>query len=124
MNKGFYVVKVQGLAQTGQGPKMQDLFFLGLGHKTRDQGHRHPAKVTDPLQDFFPVHERHRGIKEDEIVMMGLDLLEPLFSVQGAIHLIAFVLEGLAELLADHFFVVDDQKFDDGFPQENKTCGK
>ncbi len=65
--------------------------------------------MTDPFQDFFPVHERHRGIKKDKIIIMSLDLLEPFFTVQGEIHLVAFLLEGLAEFLTDHFFIIDDQ---------------
>ena len=109
MDQRFDTIKIQGLAQTGHGPQMEDLFFFGLRHKTRDQSHRHPAKMANPLQDLFPVHERHRGIKKDKMVMMALDLLEPFLAVQGAIHFIALMLEGLAKLLADHFFVVDDQ---------------
>jgi hypothetical protein len=114
MDQRFDTVKIQGLSQAGHGPKMKDLFFLGLWHETCDQGHRHTAEMTDPFQDFFPVHERHPGIKEDEIVMMVPDLLKPLFSVQGAIDFIAFLLEGFTELLTDHFFVIDDQEFNDG----------
>jgi hypothetical protein len=69
--------------------------------------------MADPLQDLFPIHERHRGIKKDKVVVILLDLLEPVFAVQSAIDLVAFLLEGLAKLLTDHFFVVDDQQLDD-----------
>lgn len=109
MNKGPHPVKFQGLTQADHRPKVKHLTLLGLWKKARDQGHRDLAEMTDPLQDFFPVHERHRGIKEDKIVIMILDLPEPFFAVQGEIHLVAFLLEGLAKLLTDHFFIIDDQ---------------
>lgn len=114
MDQRFDAVKVQGLAQTGRSPEMKDLFFLGVRDKTRNQSHRDLAEMPDPLQDFLPIHEGHRGIKKNEIIIVILDLPEPFLAVQGAIHLVAFMLKGLAELLTDHFFVVDDQQFSDG----------
>ena len=114
MNEGLHPIKVQRLAQADHGPKTQHLFFFGLRQKTRDQGYRDLAKMTDPLQDFFSIHERHRGIEKDEIVMARLDLLKAVLTVHRAINLIAFMLQGFAELLADHFFVINDQKFYDG----------
>lgn len=93
---------------------MKDLLFLGLRDEPRDQGHRDLAEMPDPLKDLLSIHKGHRRIEKNKIVMVVLDLPKPLFAVQGAIHLKAFMLEGLAKLLTDHFFVVDDQQFNDG----------
>jgi len=114
MNEGFNPVKVQGLAQADHRTKMQDFFFLVLRQETRDQGHRHPTEMTDPLQDFFSIHERHRRVKEDKVVTLSLDLPESFLAVQGTIHFITFLLEGLTKLLTDHFFIIDDQQLNDG----------
>ena len=72
--------------------------------------------MTDSFQNFFPVHEGHRRIKKNKVVIISLDLLEPVLAVQCAVDLVAFLLEGLAEFLTDHFFVVDDQQLDDKNP--------
>ena len=109
MNEGFHAVKVQGLLKAHHRPKMEDLFFLGLRKKTRDQRDRHRAEMPDAFQDFLPIHNGHRRIKKNKVVMIGLDLAETFLAVQRAIDLMAFLLEGLPELFTDHFLVVDDQ---------------
>ena len=116
MNEGLHAVKVQGFPEAHHRPQMEDLFFLTLRKKTRDQSDRNPTEMADTFQDFLTIHHRHRGIKKDKIVMVLLDLPEPLFTAERAIDLVPLLFKGLAEFFADHLFVVDDQQFDDSGP--------
>lgn len=69
--------------------------------------------MADSFQHFFPIHEGHGKIQENEIVLVLLNLLDSFFPVEGTIHLMPLLFKGFAEFLANHFFVIDDQEFDD-----------
>ena len=124
MNEGLDPVKVQGLAEADHRPEMEDLFFLGFRHEARDQGHRDRTEMTYPLKSFFPVHDRHGRIKKDQVVVIVLDLPETVLAAQRAVDLMAFLLEGLTELLTDQFLVIDDQKLNDRSPRLRSGTGR
>ena len=111
LDAGHQLAGVEGLGHIVIGAQLQadDLVHVvGAGGEDDDGD---VARLAQLAADLEAVHLRHHDVEDDQVGLVGLDLLQRLTAVIGGLDLESFLGEVEAGELDDIPLVVDDQDF-------------
>ena len=74
-----------------------------------DDDRQRIVHVAQAIEHFEPVHPGHLDVQQDQVRRLALGEREPFLAGGGADELVALVLEGHLQRLADRRFIVYDQ---------------